>query len=232
MKKRLGFFVAILIFVIGVLHFYPQISYYIATKAKFSKDKTPKAYVVPEERVLRISEQNFNAYFDIYGDGYKFRSPWKTEFKKSNTSDGLLYSFKQGKLIILHHINKNYESGIQEILNNKNQLSEFDILSLSLNTTPDQITLFESATEISKKASLLVLKALYTSYGNLIYKFSLNSIKGFQFGDPDRNKKVLILFFNDHNKNEYRMSFFSTTQEVIDMILSTITFEQKGDIRP
>lgn len=241
MKKTTLLIFIFIIFFIGLLYIYPRISIYKDMKTKFSKDKTPIAYIVPKERKVINSMDNQESFMELSCEYYKFKVPWTTVKKEINTKDELLFGFHQNKGVAIlprktesdsETINNGENSKkeiqltinkIKELLDGKKRLSQYDIFNLSLNTTPDQISFFTSQTEVQKKYTLLILKALYTSYGNIIYKFETRNIKGFQFNDPSESDSVSIHFFDRKNR-AYRMNIYSADQDEIDFILSTIKF--------
>ena len=66
-----------------------------------------------------------------------------------------------------------------------------------------------------------MLKGLYSVYGNVIYKFNLDNVRGFQFGNPQTTKNIYVHLFNEKDQ-VFRLHFIAATQAEIDFILSSI----------
>ena len=105
----------------------------------------------------------------------------------------------------------------------ENLESEYAIVNLILHTTPDQVSLFKPLPELVRVHPLLLYKMLYSHLGDVIYKFKIDNIKVFQFGNPQNTEDVRVDVFNK-NDQVFRLHFVKTTQSEIDHILSTIEF--------
>jgi len=101
--------------------------------------------------------------------------------------------------------------------------SEYAFVNLILHTTPDQANLFKPLPELARVHPLLLYKLLYSNLGDVIYKFRINDLKVFQFGNPQNTEHVYIHLFNNDDQ-VYRLQFVRATQAEIDYILSQIKF--------
>jgi hypothetical protein len=190
----------------------------LATRANFSKDKTPLSYIVPINK--KFVDVKDTAQSKISYSNCEFDLPW-TITKKNTTTKTLLLTVSKGKVMSIQKDEMLDDKG-GAFNNYTKEIMTFDGYNKILYTTPDQIN-FSSPYEVSKeKASLLILKAIFTAYDKrIIYRFESNDIKGFQFGDPSKANNVIVDFF-DNNNNLYHLKFYSFSQKEIDFILFSL----------
>jgi hypothetical protein len=97
------------------------------------------------------------------------------------------------------------------------------IADFCLRTTPDDVAFLTPKDKLAIIPSMLILKTMYTAYGNVIYRFSVNDLKCFQFSNPETPAFLRVLVFDNLNR-VFIISFIAATQEEIDSILSSIKF--------
>ena len=101
--------------------------------------------------------------------------------------------------------------------------SNYSFYKHTLNTSPDQLTIFMPKKEALAKSILVVLKTVLvvgTAGEGPIYSFETKSFKGFQFGDPKTRHNVLISLFGGGDKQHDIL--IKGNQEEIDYILSSM----------
>lgn len=217
-KKSISILGILILIAFLSYQFLPRIYIVLATRAHFSKDKTPLDYIVPISRkfidVTDIAHNKIN-----YGN-CELYLPWSV-IKNTATEKTLVLTVRKGKGMLIQKDELLDDKG--SALNNyTKEIMTFDGYNKILYTTPDQINL-STPYEVSKeKASLLILKAIFTAYDKrLIYRFEGKNIKGFQFGDPNESNFVIVDFF-DNNSNLYHLKFYSFSQKEIDFILFSL----------
>lgn len=225
-----------LIFVLGILiYFSDRLALVIVPKFSYSKTKTPGAYLIPILRELKPSKEKFKANSILTYKDIRLKTPWELR-EKSDFDLSTLFAFVNKKGIsieqqstdegILQSLLKEKPIEVQKynlLFGEENLKSEYAIVNLILNTTPDQASIFKPLSELARIHPLLIWKNLYSHLGDVIYQFKSNNLNGFQFGNPQSTEHVRVHVFN--NKDQiYRLHFLRATQVEIDYILSTIVF--------
>ncbi len=227
---------AILIIVAGILvYFSDRLTPFIVINYLYSKTKTPEMYLVPTTREVQRSAENLSTHYDLSFKNIKFKAPWVLR-EKIELNHATLFAFvnKKGIEIVLQDDDERILKGLLEddpnetqkmklLFGEENVESEYAIVNLILHTTPDQASLFKPLPELVRVHPLLLYKLLYSHLGDVIYKFSINDFKVFQFGNPQNTKDVRVDVFNK-NDQVFRLHFVKMTQVEIDLILSTIVF--------
>ena len=227
--------VAFLIIVSVILYFSDRLTLYFFTTTKYSKTKTPAMYVIPISREIQRTHKTISTPYLLSYENIKLQIPW--EFKeKSESMFSTFYVFRNKKGIVISQQGED-ESFRQKLLNEgplkvqkakflygeENLKSEYAVSNLILHTTPDQFSISRPAPENEKIIPLLMLKGLYSVYGDVIYKLNLDNLRGFQFGNPKTTKNIYVHLFNEKDQI-FRLHFIAATQAEIDYILSSIEF--------
>ncbi|WP_445945681.1 hypothetical protein [Shewanella sp.] len=111
---------------------------------------------------------------------------------------------------------------LEELFGKGNLDSDFDLVKLCLNTSPDTLTLLSSSNDFQLAMSAIIIRSIFIIYDGGTFEFELPSgLKGIQFGDPKESHTVAI-FIYDNRKALYEINFGQFTQQEIDFILSTI----------
>ena len=192
-------------------------------------------YVIPIEREIQRTHETFSTPYLLSYESVKLNIPWELK-EKSESIFSTFYAFKNKKGIVISQQGED-ENFRQKLLDDEslevqkakslygeeNLKSEYAVSNLILHTTPDQFSISRPAPENEKIIPLLMLKGLYSVYGNVIYKFNLDNIRGFQFGNPQTTKNIYVHLFNESDQ-VIRLHFIAGTQAEIDYILSSIEF--------
>jgi hypothetical protein len=227
--------VAFLIIVSVIFYFSDRLTLYFFIATKYSKTKTPAMYVIPIEREIQRTHKTFSTPYLLSYESVKLNIPWELK-EKSESIFSTFYAFKNKKGIVISQQGED-ENFRQKLLDDEslevqnakslygeeNLKSEYAVSNLILHTTPDQFSISRPAPENEKIIPLLMLKGLYSVYGNVIYKFNLDNIRGFQFGNPQTTKNIYVHLFSESDQ-VIRLHFIAGTQAEIDYILSSIEF--------
>ena len=227
--------VAFLIIASIVFYFSDRLALYFFTATKYSKTKTPELYVVPIEREIQLSNENFSTPYLLSYESVRLKIPWELK-EQSESIFSTFYVFRNKKGIVISQQGED-ESFRQRLLDEEplevqkskflygeeNLKSEYSVSNLILHTTPDQFSISRPAPENAGIIPLLMLKGLYSVYGNVIYKFNLDNVRCFQFGNPQTTKNIYVHLFNEKDQ-VVRLHFIAATQAEIDQILSSVEF--------
>jgi hypothetical protein len=218
-RKSISILVILILIVFLSYQFLPRIYIVLATRANFSKDKTPLAYIVPiSKKFVDVTDVAQNKI--SYGN-CELYLPW-TAIKKTGTEKILALTVGKDKLMVIEKDEMINDKEGGAFNNYLHEIVTFDGYNKILCTTPDQINLGIPYKEAREKASLLINKAIFISHGKRIYRFEGKNIKGFQFGDASETNYVIVDFFDNNNNNLYHLRFFSFSQKEIDSILFSI----------
>ena len=234
--KRVIIPIAILIIFVGTIIFFSdRLTFVILPKIHYSKTKTPEMYLVPIPREVRPSSEESSTHYVQTYKNIKFKVPWVLR-EKMELNRSTLFAFvnKKGiqieqqssdEKLIKRLLEKNpAEAQKTEFLFSKENLeSEYAIVNLILHTTPDQASFFRPYHKIASVTPLLMLRGPYSTYGDVIYKFSSDNLKGFQFGDPQTTENVHVHIFNKRDQL-FKILFVRASQAEIDLIVSSMEF--------
>jgi len=125
---------------------------------------------------------------------------------------------------ILTSMEPTYNNVIGNYIKNHKIVSSFDLLLLTYNKTPDDISFFNLSKENTIiQYTFLKLKDLSEVTGSEkgIYYFILNNIKAFQYGSPETRKITFVSVFINKG-DEYLLNFTGFKQEQIDYVINSI----------
>lgn len=166
--------------------------------------ETPKTL-----QVKKITSNNRKFIYE-YID---FISPYSNLVNTKKLSTGIAYEFDNGHKIIINKI-KGDTYDVRDSLTSKQQKyicnlfgdeytkSSFEFLKSVYSLTPDTISYFSPMSKLTLKKELLEFKNNLIPYqdSNGLYCFKTNNIKGFQYGNPQKDKIVILQVFT-LNKN-------------------------------
>ena len=69
--------IIVTVLIVGGFFLYPRLSIIIPTKMFFSKNKTPKAYIIPVERLIKTSFGDIDSISEHSCEWFKFKVPWE-----------------------------------------------------------------------------------------------------------------------------------------------------------
>ncbi len=235
-SKKVIIPLVVLLIIAGVpFYFSDRLRLLSFIKNNYSKTKAPELYLIPITREAKLSKKIFRINSVVSYKSIQLKVPWELR-EKLDSGIATLFVFVNTKGILIDQQSKD-ESVFQGLLNQEpseaqemrrlfgeeNLKSEYAVVNLILHTTPDQAGILNPLHKNAKIVSLLTWKSLYSVYGNVIYQFTLNNFRCFQFGNPEKKENIRIHIFNDENQ-VYRLQFIRATQAEIDNILSTIEF--------
>lgn len=211
------------VFFILIIFIYPHLSIYITTKYHFNNEQLD-AYTVPKK--INMKKVNRVKSTTINYDRIKFKTSMRShEIIKRNNID--IIKFNKNKEIILYK-NEMLKEDFKKIssLDGFHKKELFHIMKISLNTTPNNLSLFSPLKEKKRIVTFLFLKSLFTPYGPEIFEFiNKNNIKGFLYTNHKEHSPSHVIFFIK-DKHPYILKFFNIKPQEIKLILSTIELSE------
>ena len=209
------------------------------TKNKCSRANEPDLYIVPVERKITSIENQMQDNVKVNLANLEIKLPCKKiikrrDFEIHSKPHTLIFADKVGgKLIAIGMLTKGKDS----------EGTSFNIYNKRLYMTPDQINFFIITEKdgakfplfISKpldcfgvikknneKYFLLNSKPINLFHHGSIYKFETSDVKGFQFVNPDYERKIVAVRIFDKNDYHYELEFLGFSQKEIDYTLASI----------
>jgi hypothetical protein len=174
--------------------------------------------------------------------GYQFEVPWQGGEQKQRDSIAFVFSqsnreavsffdprgdrgfirmMKETPGLQVGHLNPVYGRG--------NVQSDYEFVRAALNTTPSQLSLFMPWSKEVYAANLLRIKeAFLLGPQDGLYSFEFGQLRGFQQGDPVRDKNVEVEVY-DADDHKFKLIFSSKsgpnggmTQPDINRVLQTL----------
>lgn len=189
----------------------------LLTMTRWKVQSKPEFWIVPKPLADVSSAQTAGRQFTLYG--YQFEVPWADVKREAHLkSMGIVY-FSNGLVLMLHDpaqsVNQlailtgegtKNESDLRRLFGEDATRSNYALRSKILNLTPRDLRLSFSRRKMVSSSVLLVLKPIWTGDANGgLYSFQTERLRGFQQGDPTRDKTVTIDAF-DANDHEIEMS--------------------------
>ena len=172
----------------------------------------PEFWMVPRPLADVSIERTPGRTFTFYG--YQFEVPWTAVKREEHLKRLELVFFSNGFVLILRdpaqRLNQlefltrsgtEDEAGLKRIFGEEATSSNYALRSKILNLTPRDLQLSLSRQKMVSSSVLLMLKPTWT--GNLhggLYSFHTEWLRGFQQGDPTRDKTVTIDAFDAHDR--------------------------------
>jgi hypothetical protein len=213
----------------------PKLTLIIPIKVDYSRVGAPRVYLLPVDRLIRVSEDIRVVGVRHAGAWFSFATPFDIE-KNYQSEHAQAFLFGNRKSFVVspqmetERIVKKLLAGrtaenrkMKRLLGEENIASEYAALDLCLTTTPEPVGLSSSMKELSRTTLMLILKKAFSGLGDVIYRFSLGESKGFQFGNPATASDVYVYLFSPSDRM-FRMKFTSMTQGEIDFFLTSIEF--------
>lgn len=213
----------------------PKLTLIIPIKVDYSRVGAPRVYLLPVDRLIRVSEDIRVVGVRHAGAWFSFATPFDIE-KNYQSEHAQAFLFGNRKSFVVspqmetERIVKKLLAGrtaenrkMKRLLGEENIASEYAALDLCLTTTPAPVGLSSSIRELSRTTLMLILKKAFSGLGDVIYRFSLGESKGFQFGNPATATDVYVYLFSPSDRM-FRMKFTSMTQGEIDFFLTSIEF--------
>jgi hypothetical protein len=187
-------------------------------KARYSYRNMPIVSMTPTElrdhRVTSDSGTRLSAF------GYDFEVPWQDlDTNEVQRKAMMLFPFRTGLDILVGHGSthdlvdtlmggtKTDLAHFRAAYGDEAAYSDYKFLSLALNTTPNQVSLFDSKADVVRKSTLLIYKAIIVPGDSGIFKVKTPEFSGFQYGDPTkRPQKVTLYLYSPNGIIEFSFS--------------------------
>lgn len=172
---------------------------------------------LPSTAASPVQTKNLSFY------GMDFSAPWKeiasqkpgdVQSTISFTAGPILVFFNpQNELDILNGIrggDPNLYSRYQSVLGARLFPSNYDLYAAVYGASPSQLSPFMPRGKMDRIGTLLQWKLGFGGNGaSAMYLISAAGMRGIQFGDPSRDRTVVVRLFDSHN-HQYRILFTST----------------------
>jgi hypothetical protein len=171
----------------------------------------PEFWIVPKPLADVSIEQTAGRNFTFYG--YQFEVPWTAVKREKHLKNIELVYFSNGFVLMLRDpaqsvnqlklLTRNgteNEGSLKKLFGEEAARSNYAMRSKILNLTPRDLHLSLSRQKMVSSSVLLMLKPTWT--GTLqggLYSFQTEWLRGFQLGDPTRDKTVTIDAFDAHD---------------------------------
>ena len=176
-------------------------------------------YPTPNHRELMDSDALTETFYSTYG--YSVRLPWKNVLNEIDTEHLAGLVFKSGQVFQVHHPAKvvDWHTELNKDKNNfiiKKLKKAFGpgccstnhhIVSLILNASPEDLSLFQSAAKSEAIRILMTYKGMYIPENpKKLFYYKTRHLKAFQVGDPAEDDTIKLIIFPD-----------DTTELIIDI---------------
>lgn len=186
--------------------------------------------------------------------GYNIRVPW-TKAQAGRDFKTIAYtSFDDGSSLLIINPAEHMDllsgvpgqkldavEGLRPLLGDEAVRSHYDYEKAVLNAQPSEISLFHSTKRNVRVNLLLAMKGIQIRDGvSAIYSVAGGSVRGFQFGDPQKlPTSIRLLLFDDHDRalelvlrGPKTGNRPAVTQEQINAIIASITIPDRGCMTP
>ena len=228
------------LFVIGgsTAYLFPKLKIILPLRMKYTRSESPRMYLVPQERAVADSIDK-DAGHEYVSGHLRFRVPlqalqvFRSEHAQAFVFEGsksvIVSGQKDGDGVLraLLGDDPDQAEAMRQFWGPGNLESEYAAVKVCLHATPDKGSLLTSRTELMRLPSMLLLKAVYNSLGDVIYQYETNRYRGFQFGNPQSSEAIFVYLF-DPSDRLFRLKLSSLNQKEIDSLLASITITPRG----
>jgi len=228
------------VFVLGGLtvYLFPTLKVIVPLRLKYTRNKSPRMYLVPKDRVVTDGVDSDSGYEYTSGN-LRFRVPLQA-IRTFDSEYAKAFVFADGKSVIVAG-QKDGDGVLSALLGDdpeqaeamrrfwgeENLRSEYAAVKTCLHATPDKGGIFSSRTELMRLPSMLLLKAAYSPLGDVIYQYETKRFRGFQFGNPQQGRAVFVYLF-DMSDRLYRIKLSALDQKEIDLLLASVVITPRG----
>lgn len=200
MFKRTVLVIFAAVLVIGTYLWFFGFQTLMVLQTRYTFRNMPIASMVPvdlpEQQVSTAAGTTLSSF------EYEFEVPWLEEDVPNVQRKVMdLFPFRSGMVVLVGH-GSNHD--MLETLAKEGKLkaedvrsifgdSDYEFLKAALNITPTSLRLTDSTRESARKATLLTLKTIIVPGDSGIFKVSTPQFRGFQYGDPARHPRRVVL---------------------------------------
>lgn len=235
----IGIPLTILLVTIAIAISYPQVWSVPLIKTLHAREKEPGVYIKPLTSRIKLPSDRVSDNSKTYVCyDLSFKIPWEVCTKKQKTGHATAYYFSKGRSIMvfdtfsLPSIKNDLVSDadprarevFKEFFRREHITSNYSLYKFILEISPDDLTLWTPWGKVVDHMMWLSEKAILLPRGReTVYSFDIGTIKGFQLGNPLRDRATMLTFFDAKDKeHEITVAGKSITQEDIDFIISTL----------
>lgn len=170
---------------------------------------SPFLKAVPQPLPTTIASEVQDRDLQFYG--YTFAAPWKDGAKKEEGDARSEMDFPLGPIIIFFNpateadIVGKIRGGDLDVLHSYEAIfgrgffpDNYAMYAAVYGAAPNQVWPFTPRARAVRIDTLLIWKLRFSTYGRTtIYSIQTNNMRGFQFGDPSRDRFLLVHLFDD-----------------------------------
>jgi hypothetical protein len=184
----------------------------LLSMARWNTRAKPEFWIVPSPLADVSIEQAAGRNFTFYG--YQFEVPWTGVKREEHLKTMELVCFSNNVVMVFHDpvqsVNQlklltgegtKNEASLKRLFGEDSTRSNYALRSRILNLTPRDLYLSFSRQKMVSSSILLMLKPMWVGplHGGL-YSFQTEWLRGFQLGDPTRDKTVTIDAFDARDR--------------------------------
>lgn len=182
-------------------------------------------------------QQKGLSFYDV-----SFGAPWKGILSQTKGDTHSEVDFKSGPVIVFFNpagerdIISSIRDGDPKIYDRYESVfgsalfpTNYDLYLAVYSASPASLSPFVSRAQVERVGTLLQWKLAFAASGaSAIYKVQANGLRGLQFGDPSKDRMIVIRLFDAHNA-QYRLLFTSRAgtgtfpQSDINCVLDSLT---------
>lgn len=171
---------------------------------------------IPSTAASAVQEKNLSAY------GMQVAAAWKAILPEKQNAGSIEIDFKQGPILIFFDPagQKNIVESIQDgnpqtfdqyksIFGDRLFATDYDLYSAVYAASLAEVSPFMTRTSVVRASTLLQWKLGFGTYGaSAIYTVQTHGLRGFQFGDPSRDRIIVEQLF-DGRRQQFKLLFTS-----------------------
>jgi hypothetical protein len=184
----------------------------LLSMARWNTRAKPEFWIVPRPLADVSIEQAAGRNFTFYG--YQFEVPWTGVKREEHLKNMELVYFSNNFFMAFHDplqsVNQlkvltgegtKNEAALQRLFGEEATRSNYALRSKILNLTPRDLDLSFSRQKMVSSSILLMLKPVWAgSLHGGVYSFQTEWLRGFQLGDPTRDRTITIDAFDAHDR--------------------------------
>ncbi len=231
----------VFIIVIFASKLYPQVPLYLFLWSRYSPEKTPFAYVVPNETlVVPLINDERSDYSEISLGSMRVQLPVNEDITIKRPREEVVIVSGSEKTIVSLMMMYDYDpsndilAGLSDADKNLYKSiygcnvfdSFYEYQRAAMITTPASLSLSSQPEDIIRATVFLLLKgALMHPQTHGAYWIELGDVPGFQAGLPGKGDEPVRLFLYPPDGKEYQLFLSVKTQQEILDFLGSVSFE-------
>lgn len=212
---------------------FPHVLITMLSQQRFPKSTYPMWYEKPAPRTVKTSGHSWSPDREHAVRDLVFEAPWSSPFEQKEYSRALSLKFSgDRRVVLIQGYPSPLESFDETILktvpsdDDRRKIPELNMEHLDYSTlhTILSTTPYNNDRDHVRAQVLLFLKLDLFPPGtdDSVYSFKTNEVKGFQYGNAGKPKKVVVCHFFDDKGVFYQLVLRNANQSEVDFVLSSI----------